>query len=315
MANIFLDYAVPFSQVESLPPPSFGFLHKIGVVVPMDDGSTPSDITLVTDATELTGLTTHAAEIQALFDAGLSQVYLIRVLDIAELDTMVAGMESDFYTLYCTQSFPVADFVTNSASWTGVRGSVSNSTADSVNAAEKDFVLFGHKGAAPLSYNPLYAFGKLLSSASWRNQQYLATSHTEGLVDTLGMAEALFDERVSFWMTDEDYGNRLGFFVAGGKSVTTPYIAKEVELNMQFEMANWIAINQPFNTSVQRASLERIGNKVMADYVERGYLDGDAINELKVTDSEEVFVVKGNLTLAPSVAMWRMKVDAFQTQG
>lgn len=314
MANILLDYAVPFNQVESLPPPSFGFLHRIGVVVPAEATMTESQITLVTDPTQLAAVTSHDDELQGFFDGGGTQMYVINLVDSADLHALIEGKESEFYTVYVHTAI-LAEVLASGVVWNGVKSTAVDAETSDLTAAMSDKTCLFASAGDKANYNPLFAFGSLLSAAMWRNQQYITSTVSDGAIDTLGQAELLFDERVSFYLEDEDYGFRLGFFGAGGKSITTPYITQEVELNMQYEMANWIAINQPFNTSIQRASLERIGNKILDGYVELGYLDPDAVNELKVNDSAEAFVVNGNLTLAPSVALWRVKVDAFQTQG
>lgn len=313
MANILLDYAVPFSQVESLPPPSMGFLHRIGVIVPTEATMTESQITLVTDPTELAALTAHSEELKGFFDGGGSQMYVINLLAMEDLEPLLEGKESDFYTLYAHTS--ALGLLPSALTWTGVKSTSQElETGNFALAATDKTCIFASAGDMA-NYNPLYAFGKLMSSASWRNQQYISTSVSDGAIDTLGAANTLFDERVSFFIEDSEHGNRLGFFVAGGQSITTPYISKEVEMNMQYAMTNFITVNQPFNTSISRADLERVGNKLLLEYVERGYLDADKVNKIVVTDSPEAFVVSGNLTTSPAVALWRVRMDAYQTQG
>lgn len=314
MGAILLDYAVPFNQVESLPPPSLGFLHKLGVIVKHDEGTAPPDVTLVTDPTELTALTAFALELQGAFDGGLNAIYLVRVQTADEIAALVDEKEGIAYTLYCHQSITAAEFFPAIPSWKGVKAAVTSSATDYPLATQKDVCLF-HAETTPDSYNALLALGNLLSSATWRNQQYIDSTSNVGTVKTLGKCEALFDDRISFWLSDDDNGNRLGFFVAGGKSITTPYIEKEIELTMQYDMANFLTVNQPFNVAVERAHLERIGNKVIQDNLDRGYLDPDGTNTVKVTPSAEAFIVNGALTTSPAVALWRIKMDSYQTQG
>ncbi|MNR04703.1 hypothetical protein D3C85_1206860 [compost metagenome] len=155
----------------------------------------------------------------------------------------------------------------------------------------------------------------MLSAATWRNQQYITTTNLLGLAGTLGICESLFEARVSFWLQDDDNGNRLGFFAAGGLSITTPYISKEVELTIQYQQASFLAVNQPFNVAVSRNELARLGLKVINQFIEMGYLDPDKENSLTVIDTPEAFTVAGNLVTSPSVALWRVRMDAFQTQG
>lgn len=316
MANILLDYAIPFSQVTTLPPPNYGHLHKLAVVVQHDVPGTTADATLVSDPAELPALTAFAPELEGAFDGGLPSITLIRVDDVAaDLPALIDGKENEFFTLFGHQSVVLADFLAASEGWLGVRGSVSNDPADVDIPKQARVCLFGNLGPTISSYNPLLAFGSLLSGARWRNQQYMSTTETTGLITTKGICEALFDERVSFWLQDDDNGNRLGFFGAGGESITTPYINEEVQLNVQYQMANYVTVNQPFNVAVSRASLARLGNKLVGEYIDIGYLDPDAQNIVTITDAAETFVVSGALVISPSVALWRVRMDAYQTQG
>lgn len=315
MANILLDYAVPFSQITNLPPPSFGFLHKLAVVVLHDVPATPADVTVITDPSQLAALTAHAAELQGAFDGGLSSIILIRVSDIAELPALIEGREGEWYTLFGHHAIDIDGFITNTATWGGVRSTVSDDLADAPHASLANVCLFGHVGSSLSAYNPLFAFGRLLSAGTWRNQQYITTTNLLGLAGTLGICESLFEARVSFWLQDDDNGNRLGFFAAGGLSITTPYISKEVELTIQYQQASFLAVNQPFNVAVSRNELARLGLKVINQFIEMGYLDPDKENSLTVIDTPEAFTVAGNLVTSPSVALWRVRMDAFQTQG
>lgn len=314
MANTLLNYAVPFSQVASLPPPNFGYLHKLAVAVLHDVPATPADITVITNPDELAALTAHADELMGAFDGGLNQITLIRVNDADELVAQIAGRESEFYTLYVHQSIVIADAMTAHAAWNGVTGTVSTDVADIDKALTDRLCLFGSLGVVS-SYNPLLAFGSLLSGAFWRNQQYIATSDATGTIQDVGMCEALFDARVSFFLSDDEQGHRLGFFVAGGRSITTPYISKEVEQTMQFRMANYLASAQPFNVVVERGRLEQIADKSLIEYQEMGYLDPDMPNDVRIVKTAEAYVVAGTLVTSPSVALWRVKMDAYQTQG
>lgn len=314
MANTLLNYAVPFSQVTSLPPPTFGYLHTLAVAVLHDTPATPPDTTLVTDPADLVALTAHSDELMGAFDGGLNSIYLVRVNDSAELITAIAGKESEFYTLFIHQSIVIADAVAAHATWQGVTGTVSSSVADIEHATLDRFCLFGSLGVTS-AYNPLLAFGSLLSAAFWRNQQYIPTTDETGTIPDVGICEQLFDARISFFLQDEENGNRLGFFVAGGKSITTPYIAKEVEQTMQFRMTNYLASAQPFNVVVERGRLEQIADKTLVEYQEQGYLDPDMPNDVRIIKTAEAYVVAGTLVTSPSVALWRVKMDAYQTQG
>ena len=316
MANIVLDYAVKFNQIGSLPVPSTDFLHSICIVSPLDGTGTETGLVEI-DKTELdTALPTYADQVIGVFDGGLNKITIAYVDDITDLPDLLDEQETEFYTVFALPVFSTSDFLDNSTSWPGVRGFVTNADTD------KQFVIlpntcgFFHQGGTPLNaYNPLRAFGELLSASLWRNQQYVQSTETDGTATTLGGAELLFADRFSFWISDQTTGIVLGFFVAGGQSITTPYIVKELELRMQTDMSNYLAVNQPFNTTISRNQLERIGKKRITQFIELSYLDPDEVNDLDVTESNEIFVVNGQLTTSPAVALWRVFVDSAQTQG
>lgn len=309
MANTLLNYAVPFSQVSALPPPNFGYLHKIGVVVPMDTAGTPADITLITDPAELDALTVHAAELKGAFDGGLNQIYLIRVETADDLNPLITGKEGEFYTIFAHES--AHPMIPSPVEWTGVRATHSDLVTVQDLAANPMTCVF----AGASAYNPLFAFGSLLSAAFWRNQQYIASTDETGTITDLGDMENLFSERVSFWLQDDENGNRLGFFGAGGQSITTPYISKEVEETMQFRMVNYLAAAQPMNVIVERGRLEQIADKTLVEYMDAGYLDPEMPNDVRIVKTAEAYVVAGTLVTSPAVALWRVKMDAYQTQG
>lgn len=257
----------------------------------------------------------YAAQLQGAFDGGLTVITILWVNTVDQIPQYLVGAEADFFTIFNVE-FDVAEFMEQTASWEGVRGFVS------ANDVHEEFIIlpnvcgFWHQTNSPVNaYNPLRAFGELLSASLWRNQQYSASSVSDGCVTTVGNAELLFADRWSFWISDNTTGNVLGFFVAGGKSITTPYITAELELLMQADMTNYLAVNQPFNTSISRSQLERIGGKRIQEFIELGYLDPDQANTVQIFESNEVFVVNGNMVVAPAVALWRIRIDAYQTQG
>lgn len=317
MSNVVLDYAVAFNQVAALSAPSYGFLRQVGVVIPVEGSGTAGDITEVTTQTELDAVSpTYGAEIGALFDGGLNRITLIVVDAIGDLTALIDGLETEFYTLANSSAFPTADFLSASQTWGAVRcfSDVDKQTCVD-NAKTANVCAFFENGTTKNAYKMLFAFGSFLAATLWRNQQYIPSTSESGAVKTVGDAESLYDDRVSFFLTGDSSGTRLGFFVVGGLSMTTPYVAKELELSMQFEMTNYLTVNQPYNVELSRASLARIGNKQVKVYLDAGLLDDDEINAISITKSTETFEVNGELTTAPAIALWRIKISAFQTQG
>ncbi len=153
--------------------------------------------------------------------------------------------------------------------------------------------------------NMFYAFGKMLSNLSnWTNQQYVTMPVDDG-IDTLGEANSLFDDRVSFVLHDTEFGNRLAFFVAGGKAIAAPYIGKNLRLDLQSRTLSWIAANQPSYTKTNAALLEaRLQDDVInADYIETKWIEAGTISVELV---EENFVASGFVDISEPKAFWRM---------
>lgn len=153
--------------------------------------------------------------------------------------------------------------------------------------------------------NMFYAFGKFLSNLlNWSDQQYITMPFNDG-VETLGDANSLFDDRVCFVINDDEFGNRLALFVAGGKAIAAPYIGKNLRLDMQSRTLSWIAANQPKYTLVNAALLEqRLQEDVINLYViDRQWIEAGTINVALLEDN---FVASGEIDIAEPKALWRM---------
>lgn len=167
-----------------------------------------------------------------------------------------------------------------------------------------------HTTSGNKAKNMFYAFGKLLSNAlNWRNQQYIPMPVADD-VETLGDAESLFDDRISFVISDDEYSNRLAFFVAGGKAITAPYIKRNLQVDMQSTALQYISANQPAYTLTQAALLEDELQKVIDGYVEDEEIE-DGIVE--VTLEEDNFVASGEINIAEPKAQWRVLAEMRST--
>ncbi len=153
--------------------------------------------------------------------------------------------------------------------------------------------------------NMMFAFGKLLANqANWTNQQYISMPFNDG-VGTLGLANSLFDDKVSFVMNDTEFGNRLGLFVAGGKAIVAPYIKKNLRLDLQSRALTWLSSNQPQYTLTEAALLE---SRLQEDIMEQRYIQTKWIREGKVTIKllSDNFVASGFIDISEPTAMWRI---------
>lgn len=160
--------------------------------------------------------------------------------------------------------------------------------------------------------NMFYAFGKLLSnSLNWRNQQYISMPLADD-VETLGDANSLFDDRISFVISDDEFSNRLAFFVAGGKAITAPYIKKNLQVDMQSKALNYISANQPGYTKTQAALLEDELQKVIDSYIDppRAWIEAGTVEVSLVEDN---FVASGDINISEPKALWRVFAEMRQT--
>ncbi len=157
-----------------------------------------------------------------------------------------------------------------------------------------------------------YAFGMLLSNASnWRNQQYI-TMPVDDEVATLGAAEALFDDKISFVISDDEFGKRLALFAVGGKAIVAPYILKNLRIDMQSAALSWISGNQPQYTIKEAALLEtRLQEDVInVDYIQRNLITAGTVSISLVNDN---FVATGEINVAEPKALWRVLNEMQQT--
>lgn len=159
--------------------------------------------------------------------------------------------------------------------------------------------------------NMFFAFGKLLSNlVNWKNQQYIEMPFNDD-VDELGEAVSLFDDKVSFVINDDEFGNRLALFVAGGKAIVAPYILKNLRIDMQSRALQWIALNQPQYTIKEATLLEtRIQEDVINAYVERGWIES---GEIAITLQQQNFVASGEIEVPTPKALWRVVNEMTET--
>lgn len=168
-----------------------------------------------------------------------------------------------------------------------------------------------HSTSGNKAKNMCFAFGKLLSnSLNWRNQQFITMPYADD-VDELGEAEALFDDRISFVISDDEFGQRLGMFCAGGKAIVAPYIKKNLEIDLQSEATSYISGNQPDYSNTEAALLEDELQKVMQEYIEvRKWINAGTV-EIKLL--EENFVASGFIDISEPKALWRIFGEMRQT--
>lgn len=306
--NILLDYLMPITAIEPTPAASTAFLKQACVLVdPVASTAISGTLYTKTSQTDVIAMNLSAgatAEIAQLFAAGMTKVYILPLTLLTGLDEAILGHESDFYTILVSSDFTDAEVTAMTpGTFTGVIGASStDDTFLGVQAAIKNRSAW-HTASANKAKNMFYGFGKLLSnSLNWSNQQYISMPLADD-VATLGSANSYFDSKISFVISDTQFSNRLGLFVAGGKAIAAPYIEKNLQVDIQSKALQYISGNQPGYTKTQAALLEDelqavIDQYVLIQWIEQGVIAVELL--------EDNFVASGNINIAEPKALWRL---------
>lgn len=167
-----------------------------------------------------------------------------------------------------------------------------------------------HTSGSNGAKNLFFGIGKLLANAlNWTNQQYITMPFADD-VDTLGEANNLFDQKISFVISDSEFGNRLALLSAGGKAITAPYIKKNLMIDLQSRAMSYVSGNQPAYTKTQAALLEDELQKVGDSYVARQWTE-DVTVEIRLEQAN--FVASGYINMAEPTALWRIFGEIRQT--
>lgn len=310
--NILLDYFFPITAITPTPAASTAFLKQACIVVlPRASGGSPvEDIPQLCTSSAAIALQTDNADAPQLLAGGLARVFTLAVDDLSELDTILESYGDQFFTLIISSDFnDAAVTAMDLGAWEGVVGRASTDDAFlATQAAITNRAAF-HTTTGNKGKNMCFAFGKLLSAAAWRNQQYITMPFVDD-VDTLGEAVSLFDDKISFVIDDSEFGTRLGLFAAGGKAIVEPYIKKNLMIDLQSEGLSYVSGNQPPYTKTYGALLEDELQKVIDGYIERAEIEAGTV-EIKLEDDN--FVANSYINIAEPKAMWRVEGEIRQT--
>lgn len=254
------------------------------------------------------GGTSTAAQLKTAIDAKAEAAALISVA--------VAGGQGGTAQAAFALSNLVGGDDLDLGAWKGVVGVSSDDLAFLAAQAVIEGRVAFQRTDANGAKNMFYAFGKLLSNpTNWTNQQYIQMPFAED-VDTLGEANNLFDSKISFVLSDTEFGNRLGLFAAGGKAITAPYITRNLEIDLQSRALSYISGNQPAYTLTQAALLEDELQKVISGepgnpgYIGRQWIDAGVV-EIRL--EQQNFVASGYINISEPNAMWRIFGEIRQT--
>lgn len=308
--NILLNYFFPITAISPTPEASTAFLKQVCVVV-SPKGAVPTGV--ITECANMTAvaLLTDNVEAQQLFNAGMSKVSILPMDDL-DLAAALEGHESDFFTLLISSDFADADVTDDLdvGEFSGVVGVASDDDAFLALQAVIENRCAFHVDTTNGAKNMFYAFGKLLAnSLSWLNQQYVTMPLADD-VDTLGAANALFDDKISFVIDDSQFGKRLGLFACGGKAIVAPYITRNLEIDLQSSALSYISGNQPAYTRTQAALIEDELQKVVQSYIDRQWIEDGTV---EVALEQANFVASGYINTAEPKALWRIFGEIRQT--
>jgi hypothetical protein len=312
MAKILLDYVFPISVIAPTPQASTAFLKQVCVIAKPNEANEENvgTITLCTTAAAVAELTANTNASQ-LFNAGMNRVYVLLSddLDVAEALDENQGV---FFTVLISDDFGNSDLATlDLGTFKGVTGLSSTDKAVVATQAAIENRCAFFTNSTNKAKNLFYAFGSLLSNQlGWNSQQYITMPFNDG-VDTLGDAEELFDGKVSFVISDDEFSTRLALFACGRKAITAPYIIKNLCIDLQSRALQWISGNQPKYTLKEAALLEtRLQEDVVQSFITRNWIDAGIV-EIKL--EAQNFVASGYINVAEPKALWRVISELKQT--
>lgn len=232
------------------------YLRRAVVVVkPLTEEAETGTLTKVISATAAQALTANK-DIEQLFAAGMNSVYILPMNDL-DLAEALANATERFKTVLISSDFSETEIASlDVGSFKGVVSAIfSTQTAAKAFAAQQNRVAwFNHKGSTE-GKNAFFAWGAFLSSTTWNNNQFISLPVDDGIIE-LGEAESLFNDRIAFALTSEQYGPRLGFFCVGGQAIIAPYVTEELMLNLQGAALRYLNLNRPQYTLPQAKLLE-----------------------------------------------------------
>lgn len=306
--NVLLDYVFKVSSVTPTAAADTSFLKGVLAVVSPKNGVTPGTITRCVSKAEVAALTDNT-DVGALFDAGMSAVYVLPASSL-DIEDILDAAENNFYTVLISSDFNETHIsALTVGTFRGVVGFYNDDETVCKNFAVTENHVAFYGITANKAENMFYAFGKMMSNAlNWKNQQFI-TVPNDDLVNKIGDAETLFTDKVSFAITDPQYGSRLGLFAVGGKAIVAPYILRNFEIDLQSKALNYITTNQPQYTKKEAALLENALKDVLQLYIDREWIEAGSVEVLL---EQSNFVASGVIEVSEPKALWRVFAEITQ---
>lgn len=283
-----LDYASPTSINTTIVQAPTGYLRNIIVVIKAD-----TDDTAISTITSKPSVSIDKC-VDGLFDGGMNKVSYIRLINA---DVSSLNLKDEYFTILFS-GFSDAELLAKELG-----------TFDGEIGYEIDDENAGIEANTCKMYNPLkdgytigYIFGIALSNVSWRNFQYNPTNKNVYFVSDLGIANTLFDNKISAFGKDDVVGIRLVSFFIGGESFSKPYVEKEIVINLQTNNVN--LLTQELSYNLQDTGIIRSFN---SDYIQKFYVDTGLIEDFDYSvdlTTDNNFI--SNLDIKPVVAVWKI---------
>jgi hypothetical protein len=308
--SVLLDYVFKVSSVTPTAEASTSFLKKVLVCCKPNGGGVDGTIYPCTSSAEIAAVTDNLDAVE-LLNAGMSSIFVLTVADL-DIDDYIADHLNDFFTILISSDFSKVEIaLLDAGSFEGVIGINTEVEADAADYAAVENQVGFYSLAANKAKNMFYAFGKLLSNAvNWYNQQFISMPKDDE-IEALGDAEALFDDKVSFVITDDQYASRLALFAVGGKAIVAPYIIKNLKVDMQSSALAYISGNQPQYTVKEATLLENALKDKIDLYISREWIESGTVSVAVVDGSN--FVATCEIEVPEPKALWRVFAEITQS--
>lgn len=307
MRDVLLEYVMRIDALTPLPAASTAYLRKVLCVVKPSSGVETGTITECLTKESVQALT--QSNCWKLLDAGMNSIYVLPADDL-NLADILHETKFKFFTVLIDGAFDAEALDDlDQGTFEGVIGWTNNDRDECKAFAQAKNNVAIYDTPENGSQNMYWAFGKLLGSVNWKNQQYIEMPLSSG-IDTINEANLLFEDKISFVLTSEEYGNRLALFASNRKAIVAPYIFEEIQINLQSKALQYINLNQPAYTEKQASLLEDTLQGMLDEkYVNREIIESASV---KVTLENENFVATSQIKVAEPKALWRINATLQQ---
>ena len=283
-----LDYASPTSINTSTAQAPTGYLRNIIVVI-----KAIADDTAISTITSKPSVSIDKC-VDGLFDGGMNKVSYIKLINA---DVSSLSLNDEYFTILFSGFSEVEIEDKDLGAFDGVIGYEIDDEDDGIEINTCKMYNTLKDG-----YTIGYIFGVALSSVNWRNFQYNPTNKDVYFVGDLGIANALYDNKISAFGKDDVVGIRLVSFFIGGESFSKPYVEKEIVINLQTNNIN--QLSQELSYNLQDTGIVRSFN---ANYIQKFYVDTGLIEDFDYSvdlTTDNNFI--SDLDIKPVVAVWKI---------